>query len=238
MARASHERTPVRAGSTHGTRVHSQSSPQSRVAATLRRVFHFETPPETPPRGGSYSRRSVRMDIATCSMDRGQGRQQRLQRVGLGLADGAAMNHGDGLGAAPSLADERQRVLAAVEDLDGGPPTGPVIFRRMQERATENGEAERDPKPVRTRATRASCIPPCTAWRPAGWSTPRGSRTPRASGTAPTYLVPAPAAAATRRGSAESIPAPSTSGYYAAQRGRGRRRDSRWLPRKPADNHH
>jgi hypothetical protein len=53
------------------------------------------------------------------------------------------MNHGDGLGAAPSLADERQRVLAAVEDLDGGPPTGPVIFRRMQERATDTEAGER-----------------------------------------------------------------------------------------------
>jgi hypothetical protein len=53
------------------------------------------------------------------------------------------MNHDDGSRRVPSLEIERKRVLAAVEDLDGGPPTGPVIFRRMQERATGSDSGER-----------------------------------------------------------------------------------------------
>jgi hypothetical protein len=46
------------------------------------------------------------------------------------------MNRSDGSGAASSLAGERQRVLDAVEDLEGMIPTGPVVFRRMYERST------------------------------------------------------------------------------------------------------
>jgi hypothetical protein len=38
------------------------------------------------------------------------------------------MNRSDGSGAVSSLADERQWVLDAVEDLDGVVLTGPVIF--------------------------------------------------------------------------------------------------------------
>jgi hypothetical protein len=47
------------------------------------------------------------------------------------------MNRSDGSGAVSSLADERQRVLDAVEDLDGVVPTGPVVFRRMHDRSTD-----------------------------------------------------------------------------------------------------
>jgi hypothetical protein len=47
------------------------------------------------------------------------------------------MNRSDGSGAVSSLADERQWVLDAVEDLDGVVLTGPVIFRRMHERSTD-----------------------------------------------------------------------------------------------------
>ena len=46
------------------------------------------------------------------------------------------MNRSDGSGAVSSLAGERQRVLDAVEDLEGVVPTGPVVFRRMYERST------------------------------------------------------------------------------------------------------
>ena len=47
------------------------------------------------------------------------------------------MNRSDGSGAVSSLAGERQRVLDAVEDLDGVVLTGPVIFRRMHARSTD-----------------------------------------------------------------------------------------------------
>jgi hypothetical protein len=47
------------------------------------------------------------------------------------------MNRSDGSGAVSPLADERQWVLDAVEDLDGVALTGPVIFRRMRERLTD-----------------------------------------------------------------------------------------------------
>jgi len=53
------------------------------------------------------------------------------------------MNRSDGSGAARSLAAERKRLLAVVEDLDGANATGPVIFRRMQERATDTEAGER-----------------------------------------------------------------------------------------------
>ncbi len=53
------------------------------------------------------------------------------------------MNHGDGSRGVPSFANERTRLLAVVEDLDGANATGPVIFRRMQERATGSDSGER-----------------------------------------------------------------------------------------------
>jgi hypothetical protein len=53
------------------------------------------------------------------------------------------MNRSDGSGAVSSLAGERQRVLDAVEDLDGVVLTGPVIFRRMHERLTDAEPAAR-----------------------------------------------------------------------------------------------
>ena len=68
----------------------------------------------------------------------------------MGLADGAAMNRSDGSGGVPSFANERKRLLAAVEDLDGANATGPAIFLWMLERSTEAepGEsAASDPKP-------------------------------------------------------------------------------------------
>ena len=53
------------------------------------------------------------------------------------------MNRSDGSVAVSPLADERQRVLDAVEDLDGGVVTGPVIFRRMHERLIDAEPGER-----------------------------------------------------------------------------------------------
>ena len=60
------------------------------------------------------------------------------------------MNRSDGSGAARSLAAERKRLLAVVEDLDGANATGPVIFRRMRECATgaePQGGPEAGPNP-------------------------------------------------------------------------------------------
>jgi hypothetical protein len=60
------------------------------------------------------------------------------------------MNHGDSSRGVPSFSNERKRVLAAVEDLDGANATGPVIFRRMRECATgaePQGGPEAGPKP-------------------------------------------------------------------------------------------
>jgi hypothetical protein len=60
------------------------------------------------------------------------------------------MNRSDGSGAASSLADERQLVFDAVEDLDGVVLTGPVIFRRMHARSTDaepGAQPESGPNP-------------------------------------------------------------------------------------------
>jgi DNA-binding PadR family transcriptional regulator len=60
------------------------------------------------------------------------------------------MNRSDGSRRVPSFRSERKRLLAVLEDLDGANATGPVIFRRMQERATgaePQGGPEAGPNP-------------------------------------------------------------------------------------------
>jgi hypothetical protein len=55
------------------------------------------------------------------------------------------MNRSDGSGGVASFANERKRLLAAVEDLDGANATGPVIFHRVHERLTDT-EPEEPPE--------------------------------------------------------------------------------------------
>jgi hypothetical protein len=53
------------------------------------------------------------------------------------------MNSSDASAAVPPLADARERVLVAVDELDGGAATGPAILRRMHERLTDTEHGER-----------------------------------------------------------------------------------------------